>query len=159
MEIFPNNQWQSAFKTTETKCGQKENDHEQPDLRLAQRMEPLFNMRARRGLGGPGLSALGQDEQGQQEIGSAKRCRSPSWTHISEILQALAADERSKNKTETEGHADKPHFFRPFFRRCDISNVGLSDCYVPAAEPGKHSRQDHQPKSGCMVLHARAQRE
>src|SRR5437879_858324 len=111
MEIVPDDQRQSAFKTTETKCGQEEDNHEQPDLRLMQRMEPLFHMRARRRLGRAWLPALGQDEQGQQEIGGAKRCRSPSWTHISEILQALATDERSKNETETEGHADKPHFF------------------------------------------------
>src|SRR5438552_2608440 len=69
-------------------------------------MEPLFNMWARRRLGRAWLPALGQDEQGQQKIGGAKRSCSPSWTHISEILQALATDERSKNKTETEGHAD-----------------------------------------------------
>src|SRR2546422_9154454 len=101
MEIVPDDQGQSAFKTTETKCGQEENDHEQPDLRLAQRMEPLFNMRARRGPGGPGLSAPGQDEQGQQAICSAKRCRSPSWTHISGKLQTLAAGGRAQNKNDT----------------------------------------------------------
>src|SRR5438309_7962595 len=109
MEIVPDDQRQSAFKTTETKCGQEEDNHQQPDLRLAQRMEPLFNMRARRGLGRAWLSALGQDKQGQQKIGGAKRSGSPSWARISEILQALAADERPKNKTKTEGHADKPH--------------------------------------------------
>src|SRR6266571_9281156 len=102
-------------------------------------MEPLFHMRARRRLGRAWLPAFGQDEQGQQEIGSAKRCRSPSWTHISEILQALAADERSKNKTETEGHADKPHFFRPFFRWRDISDVSLRHGYIPPAEPRRTS--------------------
>src|SRR6266699_3284088 len=117
-------------------------------------METLLNMRARRRLGRSWLPALGQDEQGQQEIGGAKRSCSPSWTHISEILQALAADERSKNKTETEGHADKPHFFRPFFGWRDVGNVSLRHSDIATAEPGEHARQDHQPKSGCMVLHA-----
>src|SRR6266446_4907597 len=142
MEIVPDDQRQGAFKTTKTKCSQEENDHQQPDLRLAQRVDPLFNMRARRRLGRSWLPALGQDKQGQQEIGSTKRSGSPSWAHISEILQALPADERSKNKTEAEGHADKPHFFRPFFRRRDVSDVSLRHCYIAAAEAGKHPRQD-----------------
>src|SRR5438477_5094044 len=122
-------------------------------------MEPLFHMWARRRLGRAWLPALGQDEQGQQKIGGAKRSCSPSWTHISEILQALATDERSKNKTETEGHADKPHLFRPFFRRRNVGNVSLCHSYIATAEPGEHPRQDHQPKRGYMVLHARTQRE
>ena len=116
-------------------------------------------MRARRGLRGAWLSAFGQNKQRQQKIGGAKRRGRPSWTRISEILQALAADERSKNETETEGHADKPHLFRPLFGRRDVRDVSLRHRNVASAKPGEHPRQNHQPKSGFMVLHAGTQGE
>src|SRR5882672_4034335 len=103
-------------------------------------------MRARRGLGGPGLPALGQDKHSQQEIGGAKRSRGPSWTRISEVLQALAANERSKNKTEAEGQGYRAHFFVASFGGGDVSNVSLRHCYMADVGAGKHPRQEFQPK-------------
>ena len=151
MEIVADEQGQGAFEATETKGGEEKDNDEQPDPGRAQRVQPLVEMRTLGDGLGRGLEALGQDEPGEQKISRAKGGGRPSWPRGAEQFQADAAQNRTKNESQPEGHPDKSHAARALIRRRDVGDVSLGDGDVAAAHARQKARQHHETQGSAMI--------
>jgi hypothetical protein len=83
IEIIVDEQGQGAFKTTEREGGEKENQNEQTDFGLRERVSPLRETRTVRNGRGIWLPAFDEDEIGEEKIQRAQRRRRParaSWS-------------------------------------------------------------------------------
>ena len=155
IEIVADEQRQRAFKTTEGERGQEKNQDEQADLRLGQRVAPLGKMRAPGRLAGVRFQTFGEDAKREEKIRRAKCRGRPARPGGAEEMQRDAAERGTKNESQSEGHADESHPFRPVFRRGDVGDVGLGDGDVAAADAGENAGDEQRPECSGVIFKAR----
>src|ERR1017187_567181 len=94
-------------------------------------------MRAPGRLAGVRFQAFGEDAKREEKIRRAKSRGRPAGTGGAEEMQGDAAERRTENESQSEGHADESHPLRPVFRRSNVGDVGLGDGDVAAANAGE----------------------
>ena len=72
VEVIADDQRQRALEATEAKGGEEEDNDQQSDLRLSQRMAPLVQVRARRNVLRSRLAAFRQDQKREHKVGGAQ---------------------------------------------------------------------------------------
>src|ERR1700760_1566649 len=103
MNIFIEQQRQRGFETREAKSREKINADQHAQLRMTQRVFPLFHARASLRPLGSRVAAFFQNGATKQEISGAQSTGDPARTGQSK-LSGEGADRGAENKTEPEGH-------------------------------------------------------